>query len=143
MRLILIAAVLLPLMSACAVDNGGSRSPQARVEPAAPTQRTYALGTELTPEGAVAMRSTGDTFVRGGAIYLSVDVSSASVEQRVAVEWRTAEGALVARAEKHVPQAARYVAFESGATEAWPVGDHRATVTIDGRKVTELEFTLM
>jgi hypothetical protein len=144
LRLILAATAAMLMMGGCAVDSGGSRArQQAAVEPAAPTSRTYALGTELTPEGAVAERAAGDSFRRGGEIYLSVNVSSASVDQRVDVEWLEPGGAPVQRAARQVPQSAQFASFHSGPTARWTPGEHRVVVRIDGRKVTELEFTLM
>lgn len=113
------------------------------VEAPVPTSQTYALGTEVTPEGAVAMRSAGDLFMRGGPIYLSVNVASASTDQRVSVEWLTARGEVVRRFERNVPQSVPYATFESGPTKTWPEGNHRVVIMIDGRKVTELPFRLM
>lgn len=108
-----------------------------------PARDPYALGTTLTREGAVPADSTGETFRRGGEVYLSVNVQGASVEQAIEVEWVAANGRVMRRDQVAVPKGSRWAAFSSGETQAWPAGEHRAVVTIDGRRVSERAFSLL
>jgi hypothetical protein len=135
---------LLSLLSGCAEEQLSSNTHSAAiVEPARPTHQMYALGTEITPEGAVSARSAGDSFVRGGEVYLSVNVTSATSPQKIEVEWRDADGNVTDREAQEVPSSARYVAFSAERTAEWTPGDHRVVVMIDGRKVTQLDFRMM
>ncbi len=108
-----------------------------------PARDLYALGTTVTREGAVPADSTGETFPRGGEVYLSVNVQGASVEQEIEVEWVAASGRVMRRDQVEVPQGSRWAAFSSGKTHAWPPGEHRAVVTINGRRVSERQFSLL
>ncbi|HEY0370912.1 MAG TPA: hypothetical protein VGD79_02870, partial [Thermoanaerobaculia bacterium] len=87
MKLQIAVAAFVPLlMVGCGVDRGSSKATQqsvALVEDVSP--ETYALGTALTPRGAVAASATGEMFLRGGEVFLSVDVSGASSDQVVEV----------------------------------------------------------
>jgi hypothetical protein len=144
LRFFLMAAALLSLLSGCAEKQLTSKSQQAAIlEPAKPTHQMYALGTEITPEGAVSARSSGDSFVRGGEVYLSVNVTSATSPQKIEVEWRDAKGNVTDREAQVVPSTARYVAFSPQHTAEWLPGDHRVVVMIDGRKVTQMDFRMM
>ena len=145
MRSFLAAAALLPLLTGCTGEQRSSTpvQQQAVLETAPPSQQMYALGTEVTRDGAVSARSAGDTFRRGGDVYLAVDVASASNDQRIVVEWQTDRGAVARRDVRYVPQTADYAAFSSGDTDLWPPGPYRVVVMIDGRKVTELPFQMM
>jgi hypothetical protein len=108
-----------------------------------PSRDVFALGTTVTNEGAVPADSTGETFPRGGEVYLSVNVEGASVEQEIAVSWVGPNGRVLHRHEVEVPKGSRWAAFSSGETHAWPAGEHRAVVTINGRRVSERPFSLM
>jgi hypothetical protein len=145
LRSILVAAAVLSVVTGCAVDKSATQRVQQQsvLEPAKPALRTYALGTELTPEGAVAMRAAGDTFLRGGEIFLSVNVSGATTAQKVEVEWRRADGDVNHRDVRIVPESAEYASFVSGPTKSWLSGEHHVVISIDGRKVTELPFTVL
>ena len=144
MRSLLIAAAALSLLSGCAEEQLSSNTQQASVlEPASPTHQMYALGTEITPEGAVSARSSGDSFIRGGEVYLSVNVTSATNAQKIEVEWRDAKGNVTDREAQQVPASARFVAFSPEHTAEWAPGDHRVVVMIDGRKVTQMDFRMM
>lgn len=144
------AAVVGPLLLSGVVgcvDRGEARTLRAReaaiTETAVASPGVYALGTSLNRDGAVARDARSDHFVRGGDVFLSVDVSSASADQTVGVIWHGPGGAILHRESRQVPKAARYVAFSSGATAAWPRGACHAAVVIDGRVVAQLEFTIV
>lgn len=143
------AASLLPLLFVTVVgcvDRGEARTFREAVadsRSAEATPQTYALGTELNVDGAVPRSAAGETFTRGGIIYLSVDVASASSAQQVGVVWRGPGGGELHRETRHVPRSARYVAFASGPTATWPRGACKAAVLIDGRVVAELDLALI
>ena len=143
--IIAVAAFVPLLLVGCGVDRGtGRRAQQSAaivVEDASP--ETYALGTALTPRGAVPANATGETFIRGGEVFLSVDVSSASTDQLVEVKWIDPSGHVLHRDAPRAPQGTSYVPFSSGTTSQWPRGPHRAVVVIDGRSVSEKAFTVL
>lgn len=131
----------LLLLSACGVDRGSGKATHQSVvvlEDASP--ETYALGTALTSVGAVPASATGETFIRGGEVFLSVDVSRASSDQLVEVKWIDPSGHVLRHDTRRAPQGTSYVPFSSGATSRWPRGEHRAVVLIDGRSVSEKAF---
>jgi hypothetical protein len=142
-------AVLLPVLFGCDSDRGREKT---LVQPAAaqeessssePAAETYALGTAMTPSGAVAETSTWDNFVRGGEVFLSVDVSGASSSQNVEVRWVDPAGNVIRRDQRAAPQGAHYLPFTSGRTSQWRPGEHRAVIVIDGRRVSEKRFALL
>ena len=137
-------AVLLFASTGCGVDRGRAKahvpSPATADEPAA---ETYALGTEVTPSGAVAEKSIGDNFIRGGEVFLSIDVSGASSAQTVEVKWIDPAGHVLRRDARQAPKGMHYLPFSSGQTSSWPTGEHRAVISIDGRRVSEKTFALL
>lgn len=137
-------AILLPMLAGCGVDRGSEKayvqSPVTQDEPAA---ETYALGTAVTPSGAVAAKSTGDNFIRGGEVYLSIDVSGASQAQTVEVRWTDPSGRVLRRDAREAARGTHYIPFSSGRTSNWPPGEHRAVIMIDGRRVSEKAFALL
>ena len=145
MKLQIAVAAFLPLLLVgCGVDRGGSQAVQQGVVLAEEVSReTYALGTQVTPRGAMPADAVGETFVRGGEVYLSVDMSSASTDQTVEVKWIDPAGRVLRRDARRAPQGTQYVPFSSGQTASWPAGPHRAVVVIDGRSVSEKTFVVM
>lgn len=142
--LIVLGAVSLSALTACGVDRGPEKarvpSPATQQEPAA---ETYALGTSVTPSGAVTQASMGDNFVRGGEVFLSVDVSGASSAQSVEVRWMDAAGRVLRRDSREAKQGMHYLPFSSGQTSRWMPGEHRAVILIDGRRVSEKAFAML
>jgi hypothetical protein len=116
---------------------------EAVTETAIASPGVFALGTSLNRDGAVARDARSDHFVQGGEVLLSVDVRNASVDQTVGVIWRGPGGVVVHRESRPVPKGTPYVSFNSGSTAKWQRGDYHAAVVIDGRVVTQLEFTLV
>lgn len=144
MKLQIAVAAFVPLLLVGCVDHGDGKAVQQSLAVTESVSReTYALGTALTTGGAVPARATGETFLRGGEVFLSVDVSSASTDQLVEVKWIDPEGQVLRRDARRAPQGTAYVPFSSGATAQWPRGTHRAVVLIDGRSVSEKTFTVM
>ena len=145
MKLQIAVAALVPLLSwGCGVERGRQGVVQQRVVLAEEVARdTYALGTEVTTSGAMPQDATAETFLRGGEVYLSVDVSSASTDQVVEVKWLDPAGQILRRDARRAPRGTDYVPFSSGETARWTPGAHRAVVLIDGRGVSEKTFTVM
>lgn len=144
---IALAAVLL-LSVGCGVDRGDGNAVQAdataaMTETDPPSPETFALGTELNATGAVPEDAAGETFVRGGEVFLSVDVRSASTDQTIEVKWIDPEGRVLRHDRRRAEQGTRHVPFSSGATARWKPGEHRAVIVIDGRRVSEKPFAVM
>ena len=139
-----IAVVAVLLAAACGVDRGEQKAavPSAQTH-TMPSRETFALGTVLTSGGAVARESMGDSFHRGGEVFLSVDLSGTNLEQAVEVQWVAPDGVVLQKDARSVPAGARYIAFSSGPTAEWPEGDHRAIIAIDGRAVSEKAFRMI
>ena len=106
-------------------------------------ERTFALGSEVTSDGAIPRDSSSDAFAKGHEVYLSVNVTNATMPQKIAVEWVDPSGQVVRRDQRDVPAERSYVPFSSGSTAGWPQGEGRAVVIIDGRRVTELPFSIV
>ena len=139
-----LTAVLL-LLVACGVDRGdGKPTPPAQAAaPAEAAAGIYVLGSDLTSDGAIAENAVADSFVRGGPIFLSIDVGGATTDQRIEVAWSDVRGRVVHRDQRLVREGTRYVAFTTGATTRWMAGPYRVLVTIDGRRVNEQSFPLI
>ena len=111
--------------------------------PAAPARDIYALGTALTDEGAVPRDAATEVFRRGGELYLSINVTGASTDQQIEVQWLDPRGNVIRRDATEVPRGSRFAAFSTGETAQWREGEHRAVVIINGRRVTERPFAMM
>lgn len=139
---IVVAALAAVVWIACSDDDGVARHANTQ-QVEEPARDLYALGTALTPAGAVPRDAVGETFPRGGEVYLSVNVAGASSEQEIEVRWVGPDGKVLRRDEVAVPVGSDYAAFSSGDTDVWRVGQHRAVVVINGRKVSERTFDVM
>ena len=145
MRTLLIITTAALLSNAACVRSG-SDAPKHQMSATAttdPSPEVFAIGTALTATGAVAENSTSDSFRRGPELYVSVDVTSASTEQTIDVEWLDARGRKVHSDRRVVNRGHGYATFSSGPTHTWTAGEHRAIITIDGRKVSEKHFSLI
>lgn len=130
----------------CGVDGGNGKTATIAAATATqevPTPETFALGTAVSASGAVPVHASAETFIRGGEVYLSVDVRSASSDQTIEVKWIDPQGHLLRRDSRHVSEETRYVPFTSGETSRWPRGEHRAVILIDGRTVSEKTFAVL
>lgn len=139
----LVVVVIVVALVACGGEQKREHENGQTVGISDPARDIYALGTSVTRDGAVHADSTGETFRRGGEVYLSVNVEGASVEQAIEVQWVAPNGRVMRRDEVDVPKGSRWAAFSSGETQSWPAGEHRAVVTINGRRVSERPFSLM
>ena len=95
------------------------------------------------PDGAIPQRATGDSFLRGQEIFVSVDVSGASTQHDLEVRFIDEEGKVLARFTRRAPRGTGHVAFSSGPTTRWRIGPHRALILIGGRAVNEKVFQLL
>ena len=141
-RNLLTVMVVLLLAGACA-GRPDQANHQQDQHPVATVRDLYAVGTAITQEGAVPRDASGETFRRGGEVFLSVNVSGASTDQAIEVQWVDADGRLLRRDAMEVPKGSMYAAFSSGETARWRQGQHRAVVIINGRRVGEREFALI
>lgn len=142
MKRLLTGAALLPLVIACGVVRP-ARQEAVATETTRAAVATYAMGTALTRDGAIAAESAGDSFRRGPEIYLAIDVASASAEQKIDVEWLDASGRVARQETRIFPEGTRYAHFGTGDTSAWRAGACRAVITINDRKVNETRFALI
>lgn len=108
-----------------------------------PAADTFALGTTLTTEEAVPQDAVVESVSRGGEVFLSVNMASASREQVVEVAWFDPWGRELRRNARRAQPGKQYLAFSSGSTTRWTAGVHRALVVIDGRAVNEKAFPVM
>ena len=140
-------AVLLPLLSGCAGDRGDGRVERveqtAATDATEPSSETFALGNHINEDGALPAASAGEEFRRGGELFVSVNVTGASAEQQVAVEWRDPRNRIIKRETQEVIRGRKHAAFSSGDTAKWTPGEHRAVVVINGRTVTEKPFVIL
>jgi hypothetical protein len=146
LKLSIAVVAFLPLLFGCGVDRGSGKVVQqsvAATDTEDVSHDTFALGTMVTSRGEVPEDSEGETFVRGGDVFLSVDLSGASTEPVVEVRWLDPAGEVLHRDALRAKQGTKHVAFSSGATARWKPGPHRAVVLIDGRSVSEKRFTVM
>jgi hypothetical protein len=140
----MVIAAALPLLGGC-VDRGNaavaSQTSATELEEASP--ETYAIGTAVTPQGAIPARATGDSFLRGGEVFVSVDVSGATTDHQIEVRWVDGEGRVLRRDARRAGKGTEYVPFSSGPTSQWQNGAYRAVIVIDGRAVNEKAFRLL
>jgi len=148
-------AAALPLLIGCGVDGVMTEAPrnaaavlvqsdmESDLEGVAVSRETFALGSSLTSVGAVPISAASDTYLRGGEIFLSVNVAGASSTQLIEVKWLAPDGHVLRRDARDAGSGTKYVAFSSGQTDGWTPGPHRAVVLIDGRSVSEKAFALL
>jgi hypothetical protein len=107
------------------------------------SEDTFALGSRLTPAGAVADNSVQDLYSRGEKLFVAVDLTGSSRPTRdVEVRWLSSDGGQLHRDRRVVDVKKRYATFPSGMTSSWSAGNYRAIVVIDGREVAERPFRL-
>ena len=140
-----VAIALLTLLAGCSADSGSERTHAQLIapDPAETSADPYALGSNVTPAGAVPKDAEGESFRRGGQVFLSVDVASASADQNIEVEWRDGSNRILRRDAKHVPVGSHYASFSSGREVSGIAGPRTAIVIINGRRVSERTFTIM
>lgn len=132
----------------CGVDRERAKGAKADLAAAAasaeePSHETFAIGTAVSADGAVPKDAGAENFVRGGEVYVSVNVQGASTDQTIEVKWLDPSGQVLRRDARRAPHGTHYVPFSSGATSRWPRGRHRAVIFIDGRAVSEKPFAVL
>lgn len=143
LRFCSVAVALVLFAAGCNTRASESERLSRRVTPPMEeAQETFALGTALTPSGAVAESGVDNDFYRGSALYLSVDVTGASAPQTISVLWNGPDGRVIRKDERAVRGSGKYVAFSTGPTHQWRPGRYHAVVVINGRKVAEKPFTM-
>lgn len=146
LRTVAVVGVVITLLTGCAADSGpgGARATEASAAQTADTAPDpYAIGATVTPAGAVPRDAQTEQFQRGNEVYLSINVAGASTDQEISVRWVGPQGEVIREDEREVPEGSAHVAFSSGSTARWRSGQHRAVITINGRRVSEREFELL
>lgn len=142
MKKFLIGAAVLPLVMACRQATPAHHQ-VVTTDTTRPAAETYAVGTQVTSEGAIAEDSSGDSFRRGPGLFLAIDVASASIDQKISVDWVDPLGRVMHREARNVGEGTRYADFSSGDTSGWKPGPYRAVITINDRVVNETRFALL
>jgi hypothetical protein len=141
LRTVIAIALSLCLTVACARTEKANHVVPA--EKADPSNEVFALGSAVTQTGAVTAESANEQFPRGQELYVSVDVTSSSTDQTIAVQWLDPQGKVMRVDKRQVPQTSAYATFSSGPTKTWKSGKHTAVIVIDGRKVSEKVFSII
>jgi hypothetical protein len=140
----LIAVVAaLSLLTACGAQHSKRDVSSSVDDDVTPAKETFALGSELTHDGAVAQDAANDRFKRGGEVFLSICTKGSSTDQTIEVAWIDPAGAVIQSQTRIAPRGAHYIAFSSGRTAGWRAGEHHAVIVIDGRRVSEKTFALL
>ena len=145
LRFPVVVGVVVMLSAACVADRGrpGAASRATAAEPVATAKDTYAIGTTVTPQGAIPREALTEQFPRGGEVYLSINVAGASTSQEITVQWLRPDGKVIREDALEAPEGTAFVAFTSGPTNQWQPGEHKAVVLINGRRVSERNFQLI
>lgn len=123
-------------------SSGAGRDAAARAVGAEVWIDDFRIGREVDPEGAIPFAEESDEFAPGESVYVSMTVSAAPADATVHVMFEGRARETVAEDAKKVPAEAHHLYFDSGDTMSWEPGDYRVVVEIDGRTVSELDFTL-
>jgi hypothetical protein len=138
-------SLILFLLAGCGGVHRDAPS-QAASTPATetiqPAPGTYAIGAALTPDGAIAQHAAGDHFVRGTPVFVSIDVTGATTDHSVEIDWTSESGWRLRHDERLAPKGSHRIAVSSGPTVRWPPGTYRVVILIDGRRVNEQSFSL-
>ena len=142
-RLPLTIAAAVVLLAGCGADRGEKKAQPHDTATADPAAGTYVLGSSVTGEGAIADGTDTEAFVRGGPIFLSIDVAGATTDQTIEIDWIGPRGRIFRHDRRLVRQGARYVAFAADSTARWVPGTYRVIIMIDGRRVNEQSFSVI
>ncbi|HEX6176744.1 MAG TPA: hypothetical protein VF057_00185 [Thermoanaerobaculia bacterium] len=144
-RFPVVVGVVAMLSAGCVVDRGrpGAAERASAVEPVETAKDTYAIGATVTPQGAIPREALTEQFPRGGEVYLSINVTGASTDQEITVQWLRPDGKVIREDAMDAPEGTSFVAFSSGPTDQWQSGEHKAVVLINGRRVSERQFQLI
>lgn len=140
----LAVAVLAPILTSCAGERPAEPDvPTLSSEATDPSSETFALGNHINPDGTLQAESAGEEFRRGGELFVSVNVTGATAQQEITVEWRDPRDQVIKREIREVVRGRKHVAFSSGDTAKWAAGEHRAVVMMNGRRVIEKPFVIL
>ena len=143
MKYLIVVGVGLSVLSGCGVQSKNRNVSSSAVAMTAPAKETFALGSELTADGAVTQEAATDEFKRGGEVFLSICTKGASTDQTIKVDWIDPAGRVIQSQTRIALRGVHYIAFSSGRTGGWRAGEHHAVVLIDGRRVSEKTFGLL
>jgi len=98
------------------------------------------LGHSLSADGNVG--APGTSFVQGGPLFVSLNVSAISPGTEVKLSWYGPSGTGEGDDQLVVPPGATVVNFRAKDTSAWPPGTHRVEIWVGGAKAGEKTFTI-
>ena len=100
------------------------------------------IGHEVAADGTVPTGKTGDNFVPGQKVYITMKVKDAPANTAVKVVYNGPPGTTkVGEETKNVPAGATFLTFEKD-TKGWQKGDYSADVFVGDEKVNTQHFNL-
>jgi len=102
----------------------------------------FQLGYETDAGGAIPPGLESRQFAAASKFMLAVRTDDLSAGTRLSVRWTDGAGTVLANDAREVAAGARFAAFASPDTAAWPTAAYRVSVEIDGRPAGALEFRI-
>ena len=100
------------------------------------------IGHEVAADGTIPAGKTGDNFVPGQKVYITMKVNNAPANTAVKVVFNGPPGTTkIADETKNVPTGATFLKFEKD-TKGWPKGDYSADIFAGDEKVNTQHFNL-
>jgi hypothetical protein len=129
---------------AAPTETPNASAPIAAPAAGAPEAQTagarFELGYETDAGGAIPLGLESRQFAAASKFMLAVRTDDLSAGTRLSVHWTDGAGTVLANEAREVAAGARFAAFASPDTAAWPTATYRVAVEIDGRPAGALEF---
>lgn len=101
------------------------------------------IGSELAQDGSMVAGKTGNDFVPGQTIHVSMTVEDAPVGSSVRVVWYGQSNVTIGEESKSITAGQKYLAFSAPETKSWPKGDYRAEVWVGDDRVNIQQFQIV
>jgi tetratricopeptide (TPR) repeat protein len=102
----------------------------------------FTIGSELGGDGTIVTGKTGDDFVPGQPIYISMEVGDAPPNSTVKVVWYGPGGTKIGEENQAVVAGRKYLAFNITDTARWVEGYYRLETWIGDEKVNTQQFNI-
>jgi hypothetical protein len=100
------------------------------------------IGHEIGADGSIPTGQTGDNFVPGQKVHITMKINNAPAGTAVKVVYMGPGDTKVGEENKPVPAGATYLAFEKDTT-GWAKGDYAADIYAGDEKVNTQHFNLV
>jgi len=100
------------------------------------------IGHAVGADGAIPAGQTGDNFVPGQTVHITMKINNAPAGTAVKVVYMGPGEKNVGEENKPVPAGATYLAFEKDTT-GWPKGDYAADIYAGDEKVNTQHFNVV